>query len=132
MNRYLLVVLMAILAASIIIMSGCASSSEGPYSASEVLRSFDKIAEQRTLPARENIYSWWSERLNQGSVKYIKAEDCYEIEFVSMSGVEEWGIDMESSRIWPMNDKAIMSAFTMFCSSKDDPAVDCQQWANQL
>jgi hypothetical protein len=96
------------------------------------LSTFSQVAKQRTLTARQNIYSWWSERLSQGSVKYIKSGDYYQIEFVSMSGVEEWGINMETSKFWPMNDKATMSAFTMFCSSKDDPAGDCQQWANQL
>lgn len=132
MNRYLIVVLIAILAASIILISGCVSSSKGPHSTSEVLSSFSTVVEQRTLTARENIYSWWSERLNQGSVKYIKAETYYKVEFVSMSGVEVWGINMESSKIWPMNDKATMSAFTMFCTSGDDPSTDCQQWANEL
>lgn len=130
--RYLTTILISILAASFILMSGCAGSSEGPHSTSEVLSTFANITEQRTLTARQNIYYWWSERLNQGSVNYIKAEDYYQIEFVSMSGVEEWGINMESSKIWPLNDEATMSAFTLFCSSKDDPSADCQQWADQL
>ena len=132
MNRYLLVILIAIFSASFILISGCAGSSEGPHSTSEVLSSFANITEQRTLTARQDIYSWWSERLNQGSVNYIKAENYYQIEFVSISGVEEWGINMENSRIWPINDNATMSAFTMFCTSKDDPSTDCQQWADQL
>src|SRR4030042_5198158 len=132
MNRYLLVILIAIFSASFILISGCAGSSEGPHSTSEVLSSFANITEQRTLTARQDIYSWWSERLNQGSVNYIKAENYYQIEFVSISGVEEWGINMENSRIWPINDNATMSAFTMFCTSKDDPSTDCQQWADKL
>lgn len=130
--RYLALILLEVFAISFILISGCASISEGPHSKSEVLSSFANITEQCTLAARQNIYSWWSERLNQGSVKYIKAQDYYEIEFVSMSGVEEWGINMESSKIWPLNHEATISAFTLFCSSKDDPGADCQQWANQL
>jgi hypothetical protein len=129
---YLVVILITILTASPILLSGCAGNSEGHYSTSEVLSSFADITEQHTLTARENIYSWWSERLNQGSVNYIRAEDYYEVEFVSMSGIEQWGIDMESSKIWPINQNAIFSAFTMFCSGKDDASTDCQPWSNQL
>jgi len=131
MNRRLTFILVIVLSASVIWGYAC-SGSDAPHSRSEVLSSFSKIAEQRTLSGRENIYSWWSERLNQGNVRYVEAEGYYEVEFVSMSGVEEWGIDMESSEISPLNDRAVMSAFTMFCSSKDDPSADCQQWADQL
>lgn len=131
-NRYLPLILIVVLAASITWVSACTGSGKGPHSADEVLNTFSQVAGQRTLTARENIYSWWSERLEQGSVKYMEAENYYKVEFVSMSGVEVWGINMESSEIWPMNDRAIMSAFTMFCSSKDDPAVDCQEWSNRL
>lgn len=132
MNRYLTLIVTAILAASVIFTCACTSSNKGPNSDNEVLSTFSQVAEQRTITARDNIYSWWAERLDQGSVTYMKAENYYKVEFLSMSGVETWGINMETSKIWPINHKAIVSAFSMFCSSKDDPSTDCQQWAQQL
>jgi hypothetical protein len=132
MKIHLKLIFIAVLATSIIYTLSCTSISKGPHSSDEVLTTFARLAEQQTLTARDNIYSWWSERLSQGSVKYVEDENYYEVEFVSMSGVEQWGIDMESSKIWPMNQNAILSAFTMFCSGKDDASTDCQQWSNQL
>ena len=117
--------------ASVIFVSGCGGKQA--YSIDEVLNSFSTIAEQRMLTERQNIYPWWSEKISQGSVKHIKDGDYYQIEFPSMSGGSEvWGIDLNNSRIWPINNNAVLMAFALFCHSGEDPSVDCQQWAHQL
>ena len=75
------------------------------------------------------LFIWWSEKISQGSVKYLKDGDYYEIEFLGMSGGSEvWGIDMGSSKIWPINNSAVLMAFALFCNSGEDPSADCQQW----
>ena len=131
MKRYLSIILMAALATSIIFASGC--GSEESYSKDKVLNSFSQVAEQRTLTDRQNIYPWWSEKISQGSVKHIRDVDYYQIEFSGMSGGSEvWGIDMNNSKIWPINDSALLMAFALFCHSAEDPSMDCQQWAHQL
>ena len=131
MKRYLAIILTAILATGIIFASGC--GSEESYSKDKVLNSFSQVAEQRALTGRQNIYPWWSEKISQGSVKHIRDVDYYEIEFPGMSGGSEvWGIDMDSSKIWPINQSAVLMAFTLFCHSAEDPSTDCQQWAHQL
>lgn len=131
MKRYLSIILMAALATSIIFASGC--GSEESYSKDKVLNSFSQVAEQRTLTGRQNIYPWWSEKTSQGSVKYLRDVDYYEIEFPGMAGgMEVWGIDMNNSKIWPINDSALLMAFALFCHSAEDPSMDCQQWAHQL
>jgi hypothetical protein len=130
-KRYPAIILKAILATSIIFASGCGSKES--YSKDQVLNSFSKVAEQRTLIGRDNIYPWWSEKISQGSIKYVKDGDYYEIEFLGMSGGSEvWGIDMGSSKIWPINNSAVLMAFALFCHSGEDPSADCQQWAHQM
>ena len=137
MKRYLSIILMAALAASIVFVSGCGGkesySTEKSYSIDEVLNSLSNIAEQRTLAERQTVYPWWSEKISQGSVKHIGDEGYYQIEFPGMAGGSEvWGIDMNNSRIWPINDDAVLMAFALFCHSGNDPNADCWQWADQL
>jgi len=125
------VILVAAVTLSIVLLSGCGGKAS--YSIDEVLNSFSTIAEQRTLADRQNIYPWWSENINQGSVKHVTDGDYYQIEFPGMSGGPEvWGIDMSNSKIWPINNSALLMAFALFCVGGDDPSADCQQWAHQL
>jgi hypothetical protein len=83
-KRYFSVILIVTLATSIIFLSGC--GGKGSYSIDDVLNSFSRIAGQRTLADRQNVYPWWSANINQGSVKHITDGDYYQIEFPGMSG----------------------------------------------
>jgi hypothetical protein len=113
-------------------VSSCGGNGNQSYSIDQVLNSFSTVAQQLTLDERQDIYPWWSEKISQGSVKHIKDADYYQIEFTGMSGTEVWGIDMNNSRIWPINDNAVLMAFALFCRSGEDPSADCQQWAQKL
>ena len=129
--RYLSIILIVTFVASVIFVSGCGGKQS--YSVDEVLNSFSTIAGQRTLAERQNIYPWWSENISQGSVKHMEDGGNYQIEFPGMSGGSEvWGIDLNNSKIWPINNNAILMAFALFCHSGEDPSADCQQWAHQL
>jgi len=129
-KRYFPVILIAALAMSIIFFAGC--SGKASYSIDDVLNSFSRIAQQRTLADRQDIYPWWSANISQGSVKHVADGDYYQIEFPGMSGGSEvWGIDMNNSKIWPINDSATLMAFALFCQGGEDTNSDCQQWAHQ-
>jgi len=130
-TRYLSIILLVALVAGIVFVSGCGGQQS--YSIDQVLNSFSTIAQQRTLAVRQDIYPWWSEKISQGSVKHIGDADYYQIEFPGMSGGSEvWGIDMNNSSIWPINNNALLMAFALFCRSGEDPSADCQQWAQKL
>ena len=136
MKRYLIPILVPVLVVAITFTSGCAST--GSHSTDEVVSSFYNIAKQRTVEENKMLLYAWSPPIMLAVVKYIKDEDYYEIDLPcepdnpSSTCVEEWGIDMQSTRIWPINYNAIMWALVLFCHSKDDPNSDCQLWVHEL
>ena len=124
--------LLVLLLIAVMIMTSC--TSPGPYTEDEVTSSFYKIAREQTLPERQEILRWWSPQIILGQVKYIKEKDFYEIKFPDMKleGEEIWGIDMKSSKIWPVNGGALLSAIALFCEARNDKRLDCQLWFAQL
>jgi len=117
---------------AVMIMTSC--TSPGPYTEDQVISSFYEIAREQTLPERQEILRWWSPQIILGQVKYIKEKDIYEIKVPDMKleGVEIWGIDMKSSKIWPVNGGALLSAIALFCGDRNDQRLDCQLWFAQL
>lgn len=132
MKRYLIALL-----AMLVLPSGLAiacSQEAGPTADDDVRLSFYKVAKSQVLPDREEIFRWWSNQIMLGEVKYIKEKDLYEIQFPDMElkGVEVWVIDMKSSRIYPNNVGALMSAIVLFCRDRNDQRGDCQLYLRQV
>ena len=117
----------------VLILSGCADGGE--YSSDDVMSSFYTIAKNKTLSdsERQDYLKWWSHQIILGKVKQIEG-DVYEIQFPDMSleTVEVWGIDMNSSKIQPVNSGALLSAIVLFCRDRNDQKADCQLWVRQL
>jgi hypothetical protein len=136
MKQHFTLVLVAILVVGIILLSGCGDT--GTYSKDEVVYSFIDISSQKTLDENGMMKYAWSPAVMFASVKYVKDKDYYEIEWPCepdnpySSCVEQWGIDMETSTIWPLNASALMWAIVLFCKGKDDPSLDCQLWIHLL
>lgn len=117
---------------AMMIMTSC--TSPGHHTEDEVTFSFYEIAREQTLAERQEILRWWSPQIILGRVRYIKEKDIYEIKFPDMKleGEEIWEIDMKSSKIWPVNGGALLSAIALFCGDRNDQRLDCQLWFAQL
>ncbi len=134
--KYKIVRLMLIGVTLIILTLVIPSCTEkGSYSSDDIMSSFYTIAKNKTLSdsERQDYLKWWSLQIILGEVKHIK-DDVYEIQFPDMSleTVEAWGIDMNSSKIQPVNGGALLSAIVLFCRDRNDQKADCQLWVRQL
>jgi len=114
-------------------MPSCANA--GRYAEHEVISAFLDIEQAQTVPEfPKRIAAWWETSLGLAKVKYVKNTDTYEITFPNFGGEYEeiWGIDMKSSRIWPINSGALLSAIVLFCHDQNDQRLDCQLWFRQV
>jgi hypothetical protein len=115
------------------VMTSCAN--KGGYTETDVILSFmDTVREQVNPELPRDVMTWWLSTLPLAKVEYIEERDTYEITFPNFGGegVELWGIDMESSQIWPENAGALLSAIALFCRDRNDQRLDCQLWFAQL
>jgi hypothetical protein len=126
-------ILLVLLLTAAMVMTSCAN--KGGYTENDVILSFmDTAREQANPELPKDVMTWWLSTLPLAKVEYIKETDMYEITFANFGGegVEIWGIDMESSRIWPENAGALLSAIGLFCRDRNDQRLDCQLWFAQL
>lgn len=126
-------ILLVFLLTAAMVMTSCANM--GNYTEDEVILVFGDIVKEQTNPELpKDVVAWWSSTMPLADVKYIKETDTYEIAFPNFGGegVEIWGIDMKSSRIWPENAGALLSAIALFCHDRNDQRLDCQLWFAQL
>ena len=126
-------VLLLFLLMAATVMPSCATTAD--YTEDDVIFAFIDVAREQTLPeCPEDIVLWWSSTLPLAQAKYIEKTDTYEIAFPNFGGegVEIWGIDTKTSRIWPVNAGALMSAIVLFCHDRNDQRLDCQLWFAQL
>ena len=131
--RYLVPGMLVAFVLASVLAEGCARAA--PHSDNEVVwGTFYKVVKQSALPEREEILRWWGTELALAEVKYLKKEDTYEIYFPTMDhqGVEIWGIDMKTSKIWPINFGAVSDAILLFCQDRQDQRLHCRQWFGQL
>lgn len=132
-------VLLALVLLGSSVLFGCRPSEgnagKSNYSSDDVISSFCAIAKDRALPDsfRQEYLKSWSTQTILGKVKRVE-DDVFEIQFpdISLETMEVWGIDMNSSKIQPMNGGALLSALLLFCRDRDDQKADCQSWVRLL
>jgi len=126
-----IILTITILMLAIFLLIAC---SPAPDSDKAVIASFKKIAESQRLPEQEEIYKWWVLQSYLSKVSYIKERNIYEIQFPTMDdkGVEIWAVDINNSRIIPLNYPALLMAMVLFCKDKTDNSGDCQTYFRQL
>lgn len=126
-------ILVVFLLMAAMVMTSCGNT--GTYTERDIILTFFDIAKEQTVPeCPKDIVAWWSSSAPHAKAKYIKETDTHEITFPNFGGegVEIWGVDVESSQIWPENAGALMSAIVLFCRDRNDQRLDCQLWFAQL